>query len=197
MHMKMTGSLLVDPADDRFTRAIIRLDNGMALHFWDPRKFGKMSLEESEEAVAGQLGPEPLEDDFTPEVLARLLHNHKAPVKPVLIDQTVIAGIGNMYADEALFEARIHPLKPAGKLSGAEIERLYNAIRAVLRRALKRKGASVRNYIRPDGTPGTAHDEFKVAHGTGKECPDCGGPIERIVVRGRGTYICPRCQRWP
>jgi formamidopyrimidine-DNA glycosylase len=197
MHMKMTGSLLVDPSDDRFTRAIIRLDNGTALHFWDPRKFGKMSIESSEEAVASQLGPEPLDDEFTPEVLARLLRNRKAPIKPVLIDQTVIAGIGNMYADEALFEARIHPLKPAGQLSGEEIERLYNAIRAVLRRALKSKGASVRNYIRPDGTLGTAHNEFKVAHGTGKVCPGCGGPIERIVVRGRGTYICPRCQRWP
>jgi formamidopyrimidine-DNA glycosylase len=197
MHMKMTGSLLVDPAEDRFTRAIIRLDDGAALHFWDPRKFGKMSLEEGEDAVASQLGPEPLDDNFTPDVLAGLLRHRKAPIKPVLIDQTVIAGIGNMYADEALFEARLHPLKPAGQLSSEEIKRLYEAIRAVLRRALRSKGASVRNYIRPDGTPGTAHDEFKVAHGTGKECPDCGGPIERIVVRGRGTYICPRCQRWP
>jgi formamidopyrimidine-DNA glycosylase len=197
MHMKMTGSLLVDPADSRFTRAIIRLGDGVVLHFWDPRKFGKMSLEENEDAVVGQLGPEPLGYGFTPEVLGRLLHKHKAPVKPVLIDQTVIAGIGNMYADEALFEAKIHPLKPANELTGDEIKHLYSAIRAVLRRALRSKGASVRNYIRPDGSPGTAHDDFKVAHGTGKECPICGGSIERIVVRGRGTYICPRCQRWP
>ena len=137
------------------------------------------------------------ERDFTAEVLARLFHGRKAPVKPVLLDQTIIAGIGNMYADESLFEARIHPLKPAGELTREEIERLYRAIRNVLRRALRLKGASVRNYIRPDGEPGTAHDEFKVAHGTGKQCPDCGGPIERIVVRGRGTYLCPRCQHWP
>jgi formamidopyrimidine-DNA glycosylase len=197
MHMKMTGSLLVDPADDRFTRAIIRLDDGKALHFWDPRKFGKMWLEESEAAVADQLGPEPLDDDFTPAVLAGLLKHRKAPIKPVIIDQTVIAGIGNMYADEALFEARLHPLKPAGELTGEEVERLHRAIQKVLRKALRKKGASVRNYIRPDGTPGTAHDEFVVAHGVGKECPACGGPIERIVVRGRGTYLCPRCQHWP
>jgi formamidopyrimidine-DNA glycosylase len=197
MHMKMTGSLLVNPAEDRFTRAIIRLDSGAALHFWDPRKFGAMWLEESEDAVASQLGPEPLDADFTPQVLARLLHGRKAPIKPVLIDQSIIAGIGNMYADEALFEARIHPLKPAGDLSPDEVERLFRAIRKVLRKALRGKGASVRNYIRPDGTPGRAHDEFNVAHGTGKVCPYCGGPIVRIVVRGRGTYICPRCQVWP
>jgi formamidopyrimidine-DNA glycosylase len=197
MHMKMTGSLLVDPADDRFTRAVIRLDDSKALHFWDPRKFGKMWLEENEAAVSDQLGPEPLDADFTPAVLGRLLHGRKAPIKPVLIDQTVIAGIGNMYADEALYAARLHPLKPAGELSPQEIERLHRAIQKVLRKAMAHKGASVRNYIRPDGAPGTAHYEFVVAHGVGKVCPHCGGPIERIVVRGRGTYLCPRCQRWP
>jgi formamidopyrimidine-DNA glycosylase len=147
--------------------------------------------------VTGQLGPEPLDDDFTLERLAEILHNRTAPVKPVLLDQSIIAGIGNMYADETLFEARIHPLRPAGSLSGEEIHRLYDAIRKVLRKALAKKGASVRNYIRPDGTPGTAHDEFSVAHGVGKKCPRCGAPIERIVVRGRGTYICPRCQPTP
>jgi formamidopyrimidine-DNA glycosylase len=197
MHMKMTGSLLVDPPDNRFTRAVIRLDSGAALHFWDPRKFGKMWLEASVDAIVSQLGPEPLDADFTPAVLGGLLHRRKAPVKPVLIDQSIIAGIGNMYADEALYAARIHPLKPAEKLTAGEVERLHAAIRKVLLKALKKKGASVRNYIRPDGAPGTAHDEFVVAHGVGKDCPSCGGPIERIVVRGRGTYYCPRCQVWP
>jgi formamidopyrimidine-DNA glycosylase len=197
MHMKMTGSLLVNPSDGRFTRAILYLDNGVDLHFWDPRKFGVMWLAEDESAVDDMLGPEPLESDFTPGVLAKLLHNRTAPVKPVLLDQSIIAGIGNMYADEALFEAKIHPLKPAGKLSREEIKRLHNAIRHVLQKALEKKGASVRNYIRPDGTLGTAHDEFNVAHGIGKSCPRCGTLIERIVVRGRGTYLCPRCQREP
>lgn len=197
MHMKMTGSLLVNPSDGRFTRAILHLDNGVALHFWDPRKFGVMWLAEDESAVDDMLGPEPLEDGFTSGVLAKLLHNRTAPIKPVLLDQSIIAGIGNMYADEALFEAKIHPLKPAGKLSRDEIKSLHNAIRHVLQKALEKKGASVRNYIRPDGTPGTAHDEFNVAHGVGKNCSTCGTPIKRIVVRGRGTYLCPQCQREP
>jgi formamidopyrimidine-DNA glycosylase len=197
MHMKMTGSLLVNPSNDKFSRAVFHLDEDIDLHLWDPRKFGVMWLDEDEDAVLKKLGPEPLDDDFTPETLARILSHRTAPVKPVLIDQSVIAGIGNMYADEALFEAKIHPLKPAGKLTPEEIKRLHRAIRMVLRKAIKKGGASVRNYIRPDGQPGTAHDEFSVAHGTGKNCPKCGAPIKRIVVRGRGTYICPRCQREP
>ncbi|MFH1646608.1 MAG: bifunctional DNA-formamidopyrimidine glycosylase/DNA-(apurinic or apyrimidinic site) lyase [Chloroflexota bacterium] len=197
MHMKMTGSLLVNPANGRFTRAIFHLDDGSALHFWDPRKFGVMWLAADESAVVAKLGPEPLDEDFTPEVLAGILGHRTAPVKPVLLDQAIIAGIGNMYADESLFEARIHPLRPAMSLSREETERLYHAIRKVLNKALRSKGASVRNYIRPDGQPGTAHDEFSVAHGVGKNCPGCGGPIQRIVVRGRGTYLCPRCQPGP
>jgi formamidopyrimidine-DNA glycosylase len=197
MHMKMTGSLLVNPSTDKFSRAVFHLDNGTAVHFWDPRKFGVMWLAEDANAIADSLGPEPLDDNFTPAALAKLLTNRTAPVKPVLLDQSIIAGIGNMYADEALFEAKIHPLKPAGKLSVDEIKRLHRAIRLVLRKALRKKGASVRNYIRPDGQPGTAHDDFNVAHGVGKNCPGCGGPIQRIVVRGRGTYLCPQCQRYP
>jgi formamidopyrimidine-DNA glycosylase len=195
MHMKMTGSLLINPSDDRFTRAILYLDDGKELHFWDPRKFGVMWLADDDSDVAAKLGPEPLEDDFTVDVLSRLLQNHTAPVKPVLLDQSIIAGIGNMYADEALFDSKIHPLRPAGSLSDDEIHRLHASILKVLRKALNKKGASIRNYIRPDGNPGTAHDEFVVAHGVGKNCPDCGTPIRRIVVRGRGTYLCPTCQR--
>jgi formamidopyrimidine-DNA glycosylase len=195
MHMKMTGSLLVNPVDDRFTRAIVYLDNGTAIHFWDPRKFGVMWLAGEGNDILSELGPEPLDDDFTVDVLAKLLRNRKAPVKPVLLDQSVIAGIGNMYADEALFDAKIHPLRPAGSLSGREVKRLYDSIRRVLVKALVYKGASIRNYIRPDGEPGTAHDEFNVAHGVGKDCPRCGTQIQRIVVRGRGTYLCPKCQK--
>jgi formamidopyrimidine-DNA glycosylase len=197
MHMKMTGSLLVNPSDARFTRAVLHLDRGIDVHFWDPRKFGKMWLEKDSSDVIKELGPEPLDAGFTPEVLASILRGRKAPVKAVILDQSRIAGIGNMYADEALFMAKIHPLKPAGELTRAEIKRLHAAIRSVLLKALNLKGASVRNYIRPDGTLGTAHDEFNVAHGTGKNCPVCGTPIQRLVVRGRGTYICPRCQPSP
>jgi len=197
MHMKMTGSLLVNPSDARFTRAILHLDGGIDVHFWDPRKFGVMWLEKDESSVARQLGPEPLDEEFTPGLLAEILRKRTAPVKPVILDQSIIAGIGNMYADEALFEAKINPLRAAGSLSGNEVQRLHQAIRNVLTKALKKQGASIRNYIRPDGSPGTAHDEFNVAHGVGKNCPNCGAPIQRIVVRGRGTYFCPECQPQP
>ncbi len=195
MHMKMTGSLIVDPADDRFTRAILELDNGSKLHFWDPRKFGVMWLDGDCDPVLAKLGPEPLDEDFTPEVLASILKGRTAPVKPVILDQALIAGIGNMYADEALFDAKIHPERIAGNLTYAEVKRLHASIIRALQKALVLKGASVRNYIRPDGTAGTAHDEFNVAHGTGKNCPRCGTVIKRIVVRGRGTYFCPKCQK--
>ena len=197
MHMKMTGSLLVNPSDAKYSRAVFHLDDGSAIHFRDPRKFGVMWLADDESAVNDMLGVEPFDPAFSPASLGKILKDRKAPVKPVLLDQSLIAGIGNMYADEALFEARIHPLKPAGLLSPVEIRKLHRAILHVLRKALARGGASVRNYIRPEGDPGTAHDEFVVAHGVGKDCPGCGGKIERIVVRGRGTYICPRCQLYP
>jgi formamidopyrimidine-DNA glycosylase len=197
MHMKMTGSLVINPEDTKYARAVLHLDNRTAVYFHDPRKFGKMWLEENTDGVLKKLGPEPLDNDFTPDVLADILSKRNAPVKPILLDQAIIAGIGNMYADEALFEAKIHPEKPAGKLTKTEVKRLYDAIQLVLYKALKNKGASVRNYIRPDGAPGTAHDEFNVAHGVGKDCPRCGTAIKRIVVRGRGTYYCPKCQPKP
>jgi formamidopyrimidine-DNA glycosylase len=197
MHLKMTGSLLLDSADDKFTRAIFHLGDGTRLYFRDPRKFGRIWLTRDGNTVAEKLGPEPLEDSFTPEVLAKRLHNRVAPIKPVLIDQSVVAGIGNMYADEALFEAKIHPLKSAGSLSKGEIKRLHRAIKRVLWSAIGNKGASVQNYFRPGGEIGTAHFEFRVAHGRSKDCPNCGTPIQRIVVRNRGTYFCPKCQPEP
>jgi len=197
MHMKMTGSLLVNPSDRQYTRAIIHLDNGTEIHFRDPRKFGVMWLSSDESDVRKKLGPEPLDVNFTREILEKILDKRTAPIKPVLLDQKLMAGIGNMYADESLFEAKLHPERPAGSLSREETGRLHRAIRKVLRKALASGGASVRNYIRPDGNPGTAHDEFSVAHGVGKNCPRCGTPIKRIVVRGRGTYFCPHCQPEP
>jgi formamidopyrimidine-DNA glycosylase len=195
MHMKMTGSLLVNPGSSRFTRAILHLDKGVDIHFSDARKFGKMWLEKDEKAVMAKLGPEPIDDDFTVKTLAEILGKRNAPVKAVILDQALISGIGNMYADEALFDSRIHPMRPASTLKPAEVKRLYDSIRLVLNKALKKGGASVRDYVRPSGESGHAHDDFVVAHGTGKTCPNCGGSIERIVVRGRGTYICPRCQK--
>jgi formamidopyrimidine-DNA glycosylase len=194
MHMKMTGSLLVNPVNDRFTRAILHLDNGTDIHFSDARKFGKMWLEKDENAVLGKLGPEPLDKDFTVKTLDSILKKRAAPVKAVLLDQALISGIGNMYADEALYDARIYPARPASSLSPLEVKKLHASIRKVLLKGIENKGASIRDYVRPSGEPGRAHDDFLVAHGAGEKCPGCHSLIARIVVRGRGTYFCPKCQ---
>ena len=197
LHLKMSGSLLLSQDSSpppKYTRAIIHMDKGINVFFRDPRKFGAMWLVKDSGSVTGRLGPEPLEADFTPQVLSQRLKNRKAPIKALLCDQSVIAGIGNMYADEALFAAGIHPLRQGGSLSPHEIERLYHAVQQILREAIGNKGASIVNYYRPNGTTGTAHFEFKVAHGRGKTCSNCDGSLQRIVVRNRGTYFCPRCQ---
>ncbi len=197
IHLKMSGSLLIGEGSSeppKYTRAVICLDDGTSIFFSDPRKFGMMRLVNDASSIFGRLGPEPLEAGFTSEVLAQCLSKRKAPLKAVLLEQSFVAGIGNMYADEALFLAKINPLRPSNSLSQGEIKRLHSAIRQVLRSAITNRGASIMNYLRPGGEPGTAHFEFKVAHGRGKNCPDCGTPLKRIAVRNRGTYFCPRCQ---
>ncbi len=193
IHLKMTGSLWLKPPE-RFIRAVICLDDGTEIYFRDPRKFGVMWLAKDKNAVADKLGPEPLEADFTPKALAEALSKHKAPIKALLCDQGLIAGIGNMYADEALFLAKIHPMRSGKSLSKEEIERLYQAIRQVLAAAIKEKGASTDTYFRPGGEIGTAHFQFKVAHRRGESCPVCGTPLQRIPIRNRGSYFCPKCQ---
>ena len=201
IHLKMTGSLLIrqDSSElPKYTRAIIHLDNDVNMFFRDPRKFGVMWLVEDTNSIIGKLGPEPLGASFTPQLLAQRLTKRIAPIKAVLCDQGFIAGIGNMYADEALFAARIHPLRSGGSLSRNNIKRLHSAIQQVLWSAIGNKGASVNTYFRPSGELGTAHFQFKVAHRlSGESCPVCGTPIERIVVRNRGTYFCPQCQPAP
>jgi len=198
VHLKMSGSLIVSPDSPeppKFCRAILHLDNGTSVFFRDPRKFGEMRLAPDTRRVEAKLGPEPLEDDFTPDTLARILEGRKAPVKALLLDQKLIAGIGNMYADETLYAARLNPWRPGGSLSREEVERLYGEIRRILWAAISNKGASVDTYFRPDGSEGSAHYEFHVAHGLGgKTCSVCGGPIERGLVSNRGTYYCPACQ---
>jgi formamidopyrimidine-DNA glycosylase len=193
IHLKMSGSLLLKPPE-RFTRAILHLDGGTKLYFRDPRKFGVMWLVADKNTVIDKLGPEPLAAGFTTKILAQLLNKRTAPIKALLCDQHLVAGIGNMYADEALFLAKIHPLRPGRSLSPEEVERLYHAIHQVLAAAINKKGASVENYFRPDGQIGTAHFEFKVAHRRGESCPVCGTPLQRIPVRNRGSYFCPKCQ---
>ena len=200
VHMRMTGSLLIKTAadtPDKFVRVILRFENGLALHFRDIRRFGRMWLVENQDTVVGELGPEPLNDEFTPAALAAILKNRQTPIKGLLLDQKLIAGIGNMYADEALYHAGLHPLRPAGSLKSKEIAALHEAIQVVLARGIRNKGASTDTYFRPSGSTGSAHLEFQVAHRKGEVCPVCQGIIERITVQQRGTFYCPVCQKLP
>jgi formamidopyrimidine-DNA glycosylase len=196
IHLKMTGALLLNPKQlDGYARVIFQLDNNNRLVFIDRRRLGALWLVKNEQAIVGKLGPEPLTSEFTIETLTQRLHKRQAPIKAVLLDQAFIAGIGNMYADEALFAAKIHPLRQANSLSSGEIRNLHKAIVDVLGSAIDSKGASVDTYKRPDGRLGTAHDNFHVAHRGGKPCPVCGTPIQRRAIRNRGSYFCPHCQK--
>jgi formamidopyrimidine-DNA glycosylase len=200
VHLRMTGALLIKKEADaveKFIRVLIRLDDGTAVHFRDVRRFGRMWLVEDEKCVVGDLGLEPLSADFTPAALAAILKGRATPVKSLLLNQKLIAGIGNMYADEALYQARIHPQREAGSLTKNENRSLFEAIQMVLRKGISNKGASTDTYFRPDGNKGAAHLEFQVAHRKGEECPVCGGPVERITVGQRGTFFCPACQKLP
>jgi formamidopyrimidine-DNA glycosylase len=200
LHLRMTGSLLLKRKGEApavpspYVRATFSLDNSMELLFTDRRKLGTISLVKDENEVIGKLGPEPFDPSFTPEVMAKRLSSHKAPIKAVLCDQEVIAGIGNMYADEALFFAGIHPLRAANSLSFEEIKRLHKAIRDVLTKAISNGGASISDYRRPGGEQGSQQYNFYAAHRGGQTCKVCTTPIERITVRNRGTYFCPKCQ---
>jgi formamidopyrimidine-DNA glycosylase len=197
IHLRMTGALLWDPAkEEPFTRLEFFFDGGGRLVYTDVRRFGTMYLSADPNEVVGKLGIEPLSLQFTREALANILKQRSLPVKSSLLNQEYIAGIGNMYADEALFVAKIHPQQPANSLVTAQISRLHRAIKQVLKQGIKNGGASVRNYRGPDGSKGRAHEEFCVAHREGRPCPACGSPIKRIVVGQRGTYYCPFCQRY-
>ena len=196
IHLRMSGALLLNPERaDKYTRVAFAFDSGTQLAFSDRRRLGVLWLVEDMQTIVGKLGPEPLDAEFTPDSLASLLQRHQAPIKAILLDQHIIAGIGNMYADEALFAARIHPLKKANNLSSQQVKALHNAIIDVLRSAISNKGASVDTYKRPDGELGTAHSNFNVAHRRGEHCPLCGTPIQRIPIRNRGSYFCPNCQK--
>jgi formamidopyrimidine-DNA glycosylase len=198
VHLRMTGSMLLKPAgqnENKFLRVLVSLDNQTAINFRDPRRFGKMWLVKDIAEVVGKLGIEPLTVEFSSSVLTSILKRKGIPVKSLLLDQTLIAGIGNMYADEALYQARIHPQRPANSLRHSEIVRLHSAIQSVLHQGIENKGASTDSFYRPDGVRGAAHLQFKVAHRKGAQCPRCGGTIERIVVGQRGTFYCPKCQK--
>ncbi len=202
IHLRMTGSLLHAPGgslqDDPHRRAVVRLDDGSDVAYRDVRRFGTWLLVEAGELdpyLDARVGSEPLAGEFTPAELARRLAGRRAPIKAALLDQRTLAGMGNIYVDEALWRARLHPLRPAGELTRAEVRRLHQAIRAALAVGIERQGSTLRDYRLPDGDSGEMQHEFKVYGRGGEPCDRCGTPIEKTRAGGRGTWYCPRCQR--
>ena len=202
VHLRMTGSFRHAPTgelpEDTHRRATVLLDTGAEVAYRDVRRFGTWELLDEGHLrpyLAARLGPEPLAPSFSAARLATLAAGRRAPVKAFLLDQRRMAGIGNIYADEALWRARIHPLRPTGELDGDEIARLHRAVRAALRRGVELQGSTLRDYVTPDGDGGGMQNEFHVYGRLGEPCDRCGRPIERIVVGGRGTWFCARCQR--
>ena len=204
IHLRMTGNVLRRAAGaepPRALRAELELDDGSPVAYTDLRRFGTWELfrdpESLEEFLRQRLGPEPFSEEFTPAFLYGAVHRREAPLKAVLLDQRVVAGLGNIYADEALWLAKIHPELPGSRLRRPDAERLHAAIREVLAKGIELQGASIRDYRMPDGGHGSAQERFNAYGRTGLPCPRCGTPIRRLVVGQRGTHICPHCQRAP
>jgi len=201
VHLRMTGTFLAGDAgtlEDPHRRAVARLDDGSDVAYRDVRRFGTWLLLEPDEVepyLAVRLGPEPLTEAFTPEFLRERLRGRRAPLKAAVLDQRTVAGLGNIYADEALWRARLHPRREAGALRRPQLVALHAAIRDALELGIARQGSTLRDYRTPDGEAGAMQHEFKVYGRLGEPCDRCGTPIERIVVGGRGTWFCPRCQR--
>jgi formamidopyrimidine-DNA glycosylase len=202
VHLRMTGALLFDPdAEPPHTRVRIRLDGGHRLIYVDPRRFGTGHLLLGEAArdayLAERLGVEPMTPEFTTEHLRAIARGRTAPVKAFVLDQRRIAGVGNIYADEALFRAGIHPLRPAGALTRAQLDALRGAIEQALAAGIEAKGATIDDFRHVDGARGSFQDRFLVHLREGEPCVNCGTPIRKLVVGGRGTYVCEHCQRRP
>jgi formamidopyrimidine-DNA glycosylase len=201
----MTGQLLHSvsgslPEEDPHRRAVVRLDDGSDVVYRDVRRFGTWLLTEPGELdpyLSTRVGREPLAPAFTAHRLAEALAGRKAPVKAAILDQRRLAGVGNIYADEALWRAQIHPQRVAGELTDTEIAALHRGIRAALRAGIARQGATLRDYRTPDGASGAMQHEFKVYGREGEPCERCGAPIEKIRAAGRGTWLCPICQPSP
>jgi formamidopyrimidine-DNA glycosylase len=202
IHLRMTGTLTHAPGgisgDDPHRRAVVSLDDGSDVVYRDVRRFGTWLLLERDEIepyLEARLGVEPLLGGFTPQALAARLAGRRAPIKAALLDQRTLAGMGNIYADEALWHARVHPLRPAGELAETEIAALHRGVRAALQTGIARQGATLRDYRTPNGARGSMQEEFNVYGRAGEPCPRCGTPIEKIRAAGRGTWYCPTCQR--
>lgn len=203
VHLRMTGRLYVSDADadhavDKWVHVKFGLDADKELRFSDSRKFGKIYLTDDINTVTGDIGPEPLEDDFTVEIFTERMANRRKMIKPLLLDQTFIAGVGNIYADEALHRAKIHPERTADTLSAEEIKALYNTVRAALNEGIQHEGASINWYRKPDGTKGESQNHFYVYGREGELCRTCQSAlIEKTRVAQRGTHFCPQCQPHP
>ena len=193
VHLRMSGDLLVESGDAPIAphhRLLIDLDGGLRLAFNDARKFGRVWLTAEPDSVLGALGPEPLDESFTAQDLHQALHARQRQLKPLLLDQSFLAGLGNIYADEALHLAKLHPLTLSNRLTPEQSERLWLSIRHVLQEGIQRNGASIDWVYRG----GDYQHFFKVYQRTGNPCYNCGTPIERLVVGQRGTHFCPTCQ---
>ena len=204
VHLRMTGQLHIVPAQaemERHVHATLDLDNGQQVRYRDARKFGRFYLVDEPEMLLAKLGPEPLSEGFTPLELFNRLQGRRTAVKTLLLDQRVLAGLGNIYADEALFTAGIDPRRPAGTLAQADCNRLHTAIRQTLATAIREGGSSLggsvlTNYRRPNGVQGRFQQRHQVYQHAGQPCPICGAPIERIKLAQRSTHFCPHCQRY-
>jgi len=202
MHLRMTGTLLLDPPPETpYRRVRIALDGGRELHFCDPRRFGTGELALGSDALdaffAARLGVEPLSGAFDGRALRAMARGRRAPVKAFLLDQRRVAGVGNIYADEALFRAGIHPLRPVGTLTLAQCEALVAAVRDALTAGIAAGGATIDDFRHTDGVKGAFQHDFQVHLRRGEPCVTCGGEIVKLVAAGRGTYVCETCQPRP
>lgn len=204
IHLRMTGSLRHHRngslEDDPHRRAVVKLDDGSDVTYRDVRRFGTWLLLEPGEDVpylTQRLGEEPLGEAFTTQSLAARFEGRRAPVKAALLDQRAAAGMGNIYADEALWRAKIHPLTPAGALTAPELRRLHRSVKDALRAGIARQGTTLRDYRTPNGASGTMQEELRVYGRDDEPCLRCGTAIAKTRVAGRGTWYCPHCQPAP
>lgn len=196
IHLRMSGSFSMDPG--AHDRVVLKLSSGLVLHYRDTRKFGRWKLVEDPSSILATLGPDALTRQFSPSYFRAEMRRRHRMIKPLLLDQAIVAGLGNIYVDEALWEAQIHPARLSDSLSDAEIETLFTAIKHVLRVGVRNRGTSLgegkTNYRDVDGATGGHREKVKAYGRGGKPCERCGNPLKKVVIAQRGTTFCPVCQ---